>query len=147
MPKNRETLELQLQVSELKRETTGLRDIIHSLTKELKESNRLLRQQRFPPRPRCNSTEKQLIAASQKWRCAGLGENGPECPLITLNDGLFDSALFIIDHTIPWSKSGRNLNNRKALCPHCSSVKTRREIATNQHRRQEESEESEEEED
>ena len=138
-----ELVRVKLEASELRIKVNELESVISQLQKELKESNKLLRQQRLPPRPNINNTQKQLIAASQKWKCKGLGEKFPPCPLLKTNDGLFCSALYIIDHKVPWSKCGRNIGNLQAICAHCSSVKTRWEIANEQYRRtQEDTEDS-----
>jgi len=91
----------------------------------------LLREQRLPKRIRVSSTERMLLAASQKWKCDG----GKDCPLITLNDGLFDSSLFIVDHIRPWCKSGKHTSNLHCLCPYCDSKKTRAEIAAQEYTR------------
>eukprot|EP00966_Prymnesium_polylepis_P327481 7383353-Prymnesium_polylepis.1 len=115
-------LRVKLEASELRHEVRELRSVVAQYQRELRESNRLLLKQRLPPRPHTNSTEKQLIAASQQWRCAG----GGECPLKKLTPGgVFDQSLYIIDHSSPWSASGRHVGNRRALCVWCDSVKTR----------------------
>ena len=125
-------LRAQLEASELRHEVRELRSAIVQYQRELKESNSLLLKQRLPPRPHTNSTEKQLIAASQLWRCAG----GGDCPLKKLTPGgVFDQSLYIIDHDLPWSASGKHLGNRRALCVWCDSVKTRREVAERKYTR------------
>jgi hypothetical protein len=131
-------LRVKLEASELRHEVRELRSVVAQYQRELRESNRLLLKQRLPPRPHTNSTEKQLIAASQQWRCAG----GGECPLKKLTPGgVFDQSLYIIDHSSPWSASGRHVGNRRALCVWCDSVKTRREVAEGKHRPVESSDE------
>lgn len=131
MANTRETalLTARLEASERLHRIHELEAVVARLEQELKESNELLRAQRLPRRPYTNATQKQLIAASQGWRCAGVID-GPPCPLILLNNGLFDGALYVIDHTSPYCTSGRHEGNRTALCPYCDSVKTRREIAS-----------------
>jgi hypothetical protein len=71
-----------------------------------------------------SSTQRQLIAARQGWKCAG-----EDCPLTVFNPphGLFDDALFEIDHIDRWSDSARHTGNLCARCPFCHSKKTRRE--------------------
>ena len=123
-------LRAKLEASELRHEVQQLRAVVARYQRELKESNTLLLKQRLPPRPYTNSTEKQLIAASQRWQCAG----SDECPLRVLTGGVFDQSLFVIDHEQPYSRSGRHSGNRRALCAWCDSVKTRREIAEGKHR-------------
>lgn len=131
-------LRAKLEASELRHEVQELRSVIAQYQRELRESNRLLLKQRLPPRPHTNSTEKQLIAASQSWRCAG----GEDCPLTKLTPGgVFDQSLYIIDHSCPWSASGRHVGNRRALCVWCDSVKTRCEVAQGKHRPTETSDE------
>ena len=85
----------------------------------------LLRSQRLPPRIRVTATQRQQIAAAQRWCCAG----GSDCPLRVINPpGLFTAeALYDIDHREPWSETGRHLNNLRALCSYCHSVATRRQ--------------------
>ena len=70
-------LRAKLEASELRHEVKELRSVVAQYQRELKESNTLLLKQRLPPRPHTNSTEKQLIAAGQYWKCAG----GEDCPL------------------------------------------------------------------
>ena len=123
-------LRAKLEASELRHEVKELKRVIAQYQQELSESNTLLLKQRLPPRPYTNSTEKQLIAASQKWVCAG----GDDCPLRVLTGGVFDQSLFVIDHLKPYSRSGKHINNRRALCAWCDSVKTRREIADGSYR-------------
>ena len=128
-----EILRAKLEASELRHEVRELRSVVEQYQRELGESNRLLLKQRLPPRPHTNSTEKQLIAASQYWRCAG----EEDCPLRRLTPGgVFDRSLYIIDHESPWSASGKHVGNRRALCVWCDSVKTRREVAEGRHRPQ-----------
>ena len=125
-------LRAQLEASELRHRVNELQSVVSSLEAELKESNSLLLKSRNIKRPFTNSVEKQLIAARQNWRCA----SGDACPLRTLTPNqTFDSSLFIIDHRIPFSRCGKHVNMRQALCVHCDSVKTRTELATRQHRR------------
>ena len=64
-------LQSKLENSELRAQVQELRGVVEQYQRELKESNALLLKQRLPPRPYTNSTEKQLIAASQQWKCAG----------------------------------------------------------------------------
>ena len=134
-------LRAKLEASELRHEVKELRSVVAQYQRELKESNTLLLKQRLPPRPHTNSTEKQLIAAGQYWKCAG----GEDCPLKRLTPGgVFDQSLYIIDHDLPWSASGKHVGNRRALCVWCESVKTRREVAEGRHRPASSGEESEE---
>ena len=126
-----ELLQAKLELSELRHEVKELRRVIGQYQQELRESNKLLLKQRLPPRPFTNSTEKQLIAASQGWKCAS---GDPNCPLLVLTGGYFDRSLYIIDHTTPWAASGKHWNNRRATCVWCDAVKTRREIAERKHR-------------
>ena len=70
-------LRAKLEASELRHEVKELRSVVAQYQRELKESNTLLLKQRLPPRSHTNSTEKQLIAAGQFWKCAG----GEDCPL------------------------------------------------------------------
>ena len=120
----------RLQVQELRSEVERLQGVVSQYQQELKLSNKLLMQQRLPPRPYTSSTEKALIASKQRFICAGFDE----CPLKVLNGGVFDSALWTIEHLEPWSRSGRHLNNRAAYCAWCASKKTRAEIAQRLHR-------------
>ena len=131
-------LQAKLENSELRQQVQELRAVLQQYQRELIESNRLLLRQRLPPRPYTNSTEKQMIAAAQQWRCAG----EDDCPLKVLNDGRFDRSLYIIDHQEPYSRSGKHTGNRRAICCWCDAVKTRREIAERKHRRPESGEES-----
>ena len=134
-------LRARLEASELRHEVKELRSVVAQYQRELKESNTLLLKQRLPPRPHTNSTEKQLIAAGQLWKCAG----GEDCPLKRLTPGgVLDQSLYIIDHDLPWSASGKHVGNRRALCVWCESVKTRREVAEGRHRPASSGEESEE---
>lgn len=127
-----ELLQAKLEASELRHEVAELRRVIAQYQLELKESSKLLlKGGRVPPRPFTNSTEKQLIAASQEWRC---GSGDPNCPLLVLTGGVFDQSLYVVDHTMPWSASGKHWGNRRALCVWCDGVKTRREIAERKHR-------------
>ena len=127
-----ELLQAKLEASELRHEVTELRRVIAQYQQELRESSKLLlKGGRVPPRPFTNSTEKQLIAAGQGWKC---GSGDPNCPLLVLTGGVFDQSLYIIDHTTPWSASGKHCNNRRALCVWCDAVKVRREIAERKHR-------------
>jgi len=123
-------LRAKLEASELRHEVQRLQGVVKQYQRELEESNRLLRKQRLPPKPHANATEKALIAASQRFVCAG----GEGCPLKVLNGGVFDSSLWEIDHIEPYSRSGKHVGNRQATCPYCHSVKTRAEIASRQHR-------------
>ena len=66
-------LRAKLEASELRHEVKELRSVVAQYQRELKESNTLLLKQRLPPRQHTNSTEKQLIAAGQLWKCAGGG--------------------------------------------------------------------------
>ena len=108
-----ELLQAKLEASELRHEVQELRRVIAQYQQELRETNRLLLKQRLPPRPFTNATEKQLIAASQGWKCTS---GDPNCPLLVLTGGYFDQSLYIIDHTTPWAASGKHWNNRRALC-------------------------------
>ena len=126
-----ELLQAKLEASELRHEVQELRRVIAQYQQELKESNKLLLKQRLPPRPFTNSTEKQLIAAAQGWRC---GSGADDCPLTILTGGVFDQSLYVIDHSTPYSASGKHLNNRRALCVWCDAVKLRREIAEHKHK-------------
>ena len=126
-----ELLQAKLEASELRHEVQELRRVIGQYQQELRESNKLLLKQRLPPRPFTNSTEKQLIAANQGWKC---GSGADDCPLKVLTGGLFDQSLYVIDHSTPFSASGKHWNNRRALCVWCDAVKTRREIAERKHR-------------
>ena len=129
-------LRAKLEANALREELQRMRGVVAQYQRELKESNQLLIKQRLPPRPYTNSTEKQLIAASQGWKCAG----EEDCPLKVLNSSgepFFDQSLFIIDHEVPYSASGKHLGNRRAICCWCDAVKTRREIADRKHRRPE----------
>ena len=145
----------KLEASTLREEVQRLRGVIAQYQRELKESNALLMKQRLPARPFTNSTEKLLIAASQEWKCAG----EDDCPLKLLNpSGVFDRSLFIIDHAVLYSASGKHFGNRRAICCSCwcggkhfgnrraiccwcDAVKTRREIADRTHRRPSDEEE------
>ena len=120
-----EMLRAKLEASELRQRVTDLSAVIVQLQMELKESNLLLRQQRLPQRLKVTSTQRQQIAARQKWCCVG----GEGCPLKIINPpGLFTAeALFDVDHEVPWAESGRHLGNLRALCAHCHSVTTRRQ--------------------
>ena len=69
-------LRARLEASELRHEVQELRSVVAQYQRELRESNKLLLKQRLPPRPHTNSTEKQLIAASQLWKCAGGDSSG-----------------------------------------------------------------------
>lgn len=83
-------LQAKLEVSELRHEAAGLRRVVAQYQEELRESSKLLlKGGRIPPRPFTNSTEKQLIAASQSWKC---GSGDPDCPLILLTGGVFDQS-------------------------------------------------------
>ena len=117
-------LTARLEASELRHRVSELTAVIGQLQRELSESHTLLRKQRLPPRIRVTSTQRQQIAARQGWRC--VGEN---CPLRIINppDGLFDNALFEIDHVESWSESARHTGNIIARCVYCHSKKTRRE--------------------
>lgn len=126
-----ELLQAKLEASELRHEVQELRRVIAQYQQELRECSKLLLKQRLPPRPFTNSTEKQLIAASQGWKCAS---GDPNCPLLVLTGGYFDHSLYIVDHTTPWSASAKHYNNRRALCVWCDAIKTRREIAERKHR-------------
>jgi hypothetical protein len=126
----------KLEAEQLRNEVRQLQTVISQYETELKESRRLLLRQRLPRRPFCSSTERQLIAASQGWKCAGFDE----CPLKVINGGLFDSSLFIIEHVQPWSRSGRHTGNIVAYCPWCASKKTRAEVAQRQHQPETDSE-------
>ena len=119
----------RLEVQQLRNEVRQLQAVLSQYQQEVKEARKLLLKQRLPRRPFCNSTERQLIAASQGWKCAGYDE----CPLRLLNGGVFDSSLYIIEHVEPWSRSARHVNNRVAYCAWCASKKTRAEIAHRQH--------------
>ena len=128
----------KLEASELMHEVARLKEAVSMLEKELILSNKQLRKQRFPPRQKMSFTEKALIAASQKWQCYGV--DGQKCPLSLTNAKLFDGSLYEIHHLSPYSRSGKDGNSNKcALCPHCHSYTTRREIVNNMHRRVEES--------
>ena len=127
-----ELLQAMLEASELRHEVVGLRRVVAQYQEELREASKLLlKGGRIPPRPFTNSTEKQLIAASQSWKC---GSGDPNCPLIVLTGGVFDQSLYVVDHTTPWAASGKHWGNRRALCVWCDAVKTRREIAERKHR-------------
>ena len=74
-------LEARLEASNTKLELEHLRNDLRELQAvmlqyevELKEARRLLLRQRLPRRPFCSSTERQLIAARQSWKCAGYDE-------------------------------------------------------------------------
>ena len=126
-----EILEAKLEASQLRHTVNELRNVIEQMQLELRESNRLLLKQNLPKRPYTTSTERMLIAAKQNWLCAG-----EDCPLSKITpNATFDTSLFTIDHSIPYSASGRHLNNRTALCPVCNSRKLQVEIAERRHRR------------
>ena len=138
-------LRAQLEASELKHRVNELQEVVSALEAELKESNTLLLKSRnLAKRPFTSSVEKQIIAARQNWLCA----TGESCPMRKLTpNGTFSDSLFIIDHRIPYSQAGKHTNMRQALCVHCESVKTRNEIATRQHSRQDPTSDTEEEDD
>ena len=73
----------KLEAEQLRNEVRQLQTVISQYQTELRESRRLLLRQRLPRRPFCSSTERQLIAASQGWKCAGFDE----CPLKVINGG------------------------------------------------------------
>ena len=134
-----ELLKVKLEASELKFKVKELEEALLQIQEELKLQNKLLRKQRLPKRPFSNSSEKQMIAARQSWKCAGLSQikDAPECPMAKITrDGRFDQSLYIIDHVEPYSRGGNHtLSNRVALCQFCSAYKTRYEIANRLHGR------------
>jgi hypothetical protein len=125
-----EASQAQLEVQTLQNQVRELQAIISQYQDELRECRRLLLKQRLPRRPFSSSSERQLIAAGQGWRCGGYDD----CPLKKLNGGLFDKSLFVIEHLSPWAASGRHVGNRSAWCHWCSAVKTRQELADGRHK-------------
>jgi len=66
-------------------------------------------------RNRNTPTERNIIAASQKWLCA-------EC-------GTLLSAHFHVDHKRALCNAGNNLlSNLQAICPNCHAIKTYRDM-------------------
>ena len=124
----KELLTLKLENSELRHEVANLKKAVEMLSLECKESTKLLLQQRLPRRPHTSSTKKLLVAASQKFKCAGYPD-ASHCHLALTNDSVFDSALFEVDHAEMWSRSGRHTSQLQALCPQCHSRKTRSQLA------------------
>ena len=115
------------EASELRHEVQKWKEACAALQNELGHSNRLLRQQRLPPRPRLTQMERVMVAARQKFKCDG----GDGCPLRTVNEGVFtEAALWEIDHIgRGWAKTGRHsMTSVVALCPHCHAVRTREQI-------------------
>jgi len=125
-----EASETRLEVQALQNQVRDMQAVVSQYQDELRECRRLLLQQRLPRRVFTSSSERQLIAAGQGWRCAGYDD----CPLKKLNGGLFDKSLFVIEHLSPWAASGRHVGNRAAWCVWCSAVKTRQEIADGKHK-------------
>ena len=97
-----EMTKLKLANTELELENRHLKEAVTMLEKELKLSNKLLRKQRIPRRPYCNSTSKALIAAQQGFKCYGV--EGFACPLLLTNKGVFDCSLWEVDHIKEYSK-------------------------------------------
>ena len=127
-----ELLKAKLEASELRHRVSELTSVVAQMQKELKESNKLLRQQRLPPRIRVSSTERMQLAASQKFICDG----GDDCPLKKINPpGVFTEALWIVDHINPWCKSGKHTSNLHCLCPYCDSRKQKDEIVSQAYRK------------
>lgn len=125
-----EASQARLEVQTLQNQVRDLQASVLQYQDELRECRRLLLKQRLPRRVFTSSSERQLIAAGQGWRCAGYDD----CPLKKLNGGLFDKSLFVIEHLSPWAASGRHVGNRAAYCVWCSAVKTRQEIADGKHK-------------
>jgi hypothetical protein len=119
-----ELLSAKLEASELRHTLARRNAVITQLELELKECSSMLQKQRLPPRIKVSSTQRQQLAAGQKWKCVG----GESCPLLITNEGLFTAgALYEVDHVLPWSESGKNLGNLRCLCPHCHAVVTRQQ--------------------
>ena len=120
-------LKARLEASELRHELNEWKQVCAALSNELKESTRLLRQQRLPPRPRLTQMERVMVAARQKWRCVG----GDDCPLRVVNEGLFEErSLWEIDHVgRGWAKTGKHsMTQVQALCATCHARRTRQQI-------------------
>lgn len=126
-------LRSRLEASELKHRVNELTQIVATLQVELKESNTLLlKSRKLCPRPHLSSVQKQLVAARQHWVCS----SAEGCPLRNLTPNhTFDSSLYIVDHIRPYSASGKHSNNLQALCIHCESCKTRKEVMSGAYRR------------
>ena len=126
-------LRSRLEASELKHRVNELTQMVATLQAELKETNSLLlKSRKLCPRPHLSSIQKQLVAASQNWVCS----SGESCPLHNLTPNhTFDSSLYIVDHKMPYSVSGKHSNNLQALCCHCNSVKCRQELMNGAYRR------------
>ena len=121
-----ELLRARLEASELKHELNEWKAVCAALQQELKESNRLLRQQRLPPRPRLTPMQRNMVAARQKWKCIGAN-----CPLAVVNDGLFTAESgWEIDHIGDgWARTAmHSLSTVQALCQHCHARRTREQI-------------------
>ena len=125
-----EASEARLELQTLQNQVRELQEVISQYQDELRECRKLLLKQRLPRRIFTSSSERQLIAAGQGWRCLGYDD----CPLKKLNGGLFDKSLFVIEHLSPWAASGRHVGNRAAWCHWCSAVKTRQELADGRHK-------------
>ena len=132
-PQEVDLLRSRLEASELKHRVNELTQIVATLQVELKESNTLLlKSRKLCPRPHLSSVQKQLVAARQHWICS----SGESCPLRNLTPNhTFDCSLYIVDHIRPYSVSGKHSNNLQALCIHCESCKTRKEVMSGAYRR------------
>ena len=123
-----ELLRAKLEASELRHEVARLKTAVEQLSVECKESTTLLLQQRLPRRIYTSSTKKLLVAAAQKFKCPGY-PTVKDCHLALINDSIFDSALFEVDHAEEWARSARHTPVLRALCPQCHSRRTRESIA------------------
>lgn len=115
------------EASELRHELAEWKAACAALQQELQQSNRLLRAQRLPPRPRLTPMERVMVAARQRFQCDG----GEGCPLRAVNGGVFtEGALWEIDHVGKgWARTGRHsMSSVVAVCQHCHAVRTREQI-------------------
>ena len=128
------------EASELRHQLAEWKAVVSALQQELRESNRLLRQQRLPPRPRLTQMERIMVAARQGFKCQGVN-----CPLKATSDCVFSAdSLWEIDHIgAGWAATGRHsLEAVCALCPSCHAAHTRQQILERNKARDAEQDES-----
>jgi len=127
-----EASKARIEILELQRKVDILEGVIREQTITIKENTALLRKQRpLPRRPYMNHTAKAILAARQGFKCANPDNS---CPLFKTGDGVYNEALYEVDHIIPYHVSGLHHGNLHVLCPFCHARRTRLQIAErNQH--------------
>jgi len=120
--REKETLQMKIEVSLLREENARLRDINRMNSEGLKEHCRLFRILR-PPRIPISADRKLYIAGLQLFRCKAI--HGKEsCPRWMLPgcEGSFGPEGFEIHHELEWSVGYQNTGVCVAVCHACHAL-------------------------